>query len=214
MSAAAPVCSYCRAPAELVSGGDLFAHLPDLASKWFWRCEPCKAHVGCHEQGAEVRGSGGRITLSDGTLPFGTLANAALRSARTAAHGVFDLLWQSGRMRRSEAYAWLSEQLGVPFELTHISMFDIGQCMRVMDAVEGLDTRAHAAKASPPDETRWLRQAGIDHEVADDGHLVLTAKGQTIDYWPATQRWSIRGHTGEQKTLHALIRFCVAPARR
>jgi len=210
----APTCPYCGRVAELVSGDELFADHPELASKSFWRCEPCKAHVGCHGLGAEVRGEDGSVTLSDGTLPFGTLANAALRSARSAAHDLFDPLWKSRRMGRSEAYAWLSEQLNVPFERTHISMFDIEQCKRLMDAVEGLDPRARSASTSPPDEARWLRQAGIDHEVADDGHLVVTAKGKTIDFWPATQRWAIRGHDGEQSTLHALIRFCVFPARR
>lgn len=209
MVAPAPVCSYCGRTAELVSGDDLFANHPELASKSFWRCAPCKAHVGCHEAGRQVRGPDGRITVSDGMLPFGTLANAALRSARTAAHDVFDPLWRSGRMRRSEAYAWMAEQLGLPFEGTHISMFDIEQCKRLMDAVDGLDPRTRAAAAVPPDEARWLRQAGIEHEVADDGHLVVTARGKTIDFWPVTQRWGIRGHDGEQSTLHALIRFCV-----
>jgi hypothetical protein len=147
-------------------------------------------------------------------MPFGTLANAVLRSARTSAHAVFDPLWQSGRMRRTEAYVWLADQLGVPFEQAHISMFDVNQCMRLMDAVEGLDPRTRAAASSPPDDARWLRQAGIDNEVNPDGHLVVRSKGQTIDYWPATQRWSIRGHSGEQSTLLALIRFCVSSAKR
>jgi len=214
MSVPIPACPYCGASSVLVSGSDLFPKRSDLADLWFWRCEPCKAHVGCHEQGAEVRGPGGSISLSDGTMPFGTLANAALRSARTQAHAVFDPLWQTGRMRRAEAYVWLAEQMGVPFEQAHISMFDFKQCMKLMDAVEDIDPRKRAAAASPPDDARWLRQADIDHEVAPDGHLVVRSKGQTIDYWPATQRWSIRGHSGEQSTLLALIRFCVSSAKR
>lgn len=198
----------------LVTGEQVYAHRSDLAEKWFWRCEACQAHVGCHEAGRQVRGPEGLVAVSDGTLPFGTLANAVLRSARMAAHGVFDPLWRSGRMRRSEAYAWMAEKLGLPFEGTHISMFDIVQCKRLMDAVDELGPRAPAEAAAAADETRWLRQAGIAHEIADDGHLVVTAHGKSIDYWPGTQRWAIRGVDGEQSSLHALIRYCVSTGRR
>ena len=36
-------------------------------------------------------------------------------------------------MKRSEAYKWLSEQLGLPTEYTHIGMFNPETCAKVVD---------------------------------------------------------------------------------
>ena len=56
-----------------------------------------------------------------------------------------------------------------------------------------------------------LAQAGIDYEVDVDGHLVVhAANGETIDYWPQTQTWIVRGLlSDEQQGLHPLIMFCM-----
>jgi hypothetical protein len=34
-------------------------------------------------------------------------------------------------MKRSEAYAWLSERMGIPKEFTHIGMFSVKSCKEV-----------------------------------------------------------------------------------
>ena len=39
-------------------------------------------------------------------------------------------LTRSGR--RNEAYRWLSEKMGTPIEFTHIGMFDVDQCRKVV----------------------------------------------------------------------------------
>lgn len=36
------------------------------------------------------------------------------------------------RGRRNEAYRWLSEKMGTPIEFTHIGMFDVDQCRKVV----------------------------------------------------------------------------------
>ena len=109
-------CPYCNAEAKLVTGVDIYPHRPDLACLNFWLCTPCDAYVGCH------KGS---------TRPLGRLANATLRHARSRAHAAFDVLWKTKKMRRSEAYLWLANQLGLPFERTHIGEFDEPMCTRV-----------------------------------------------------------------------------------
>lgn len=114
-------CDYCGKPAELVTGDEIYPHRPDLSRLRFWRCEPCDAHVGCH------RGT---------TRPLGRLANAELRRAKMAAHAAFDPLWKSGRMSRSEAYAWLADRLGIEADVCHIGMFDVAMCELVCEEVK------------------------------------------------------------------------------
>jgi hypothetical protein len=65
--------------------------------------------------------------------PLGSLATASLREDRKRAHAVFDRLWQSGRMSRSNAYKWLSEQMKLSLDMTHIGMFTEAQCRTVRE---------------------------------------------------------------------------------
>jgi hypothetical protein len=82
----------------------------------------CDARVGCHP---------GTITA------LGTLANKGLRRWRSLAHRKFDPLWQSGVFpSRQSAYKWLSKAMKLPLEKTHVAMFDIRQCQKVITLVE------------------------------------------------------------------------------
>lgn len=121
-----PICPYCQRASLLVTGRAIYprARNPELTGKHFYQCQPCDAYVGCH-QGT--------------TQPLGSLANAALREARKAAHAAFDPLWKSTRMTRKDAYKWLSEQLGIHRTDTHIGLFDEETCRRVVQAVSELD---------------------------------------------------------------------------
>ena len=110
------VCPYCGRRAELVDSkviyGKSYGHK-------VWLCRNCLAYVGCHK----------------GTnKPLGRLANAELRRWKTEAHDAFDPLWQYGRFKgkRNDAYKWLSKQMGIPYEKTHIGMFDVDDCKRVI----------------------------------------------------------------------------------
>lgn len=116
----APACPYCGKDSALVGGDKVYPHRPDLKSKNFYLCEPCGAYVGCHP------GS---------TRALGRLADAKLRSAKMAAHNNFDRLWKSKRISRSAAYGRLSKALGLAPEQTHIGMFDVSQCLRVVELV-------------------------------------------------------------------------------
>lgn len=109
-------CTYCGQPAVLVQGSAIYTNAgPILSRKWFWRCDPCDAHVGTHSDGKAL----------------GKLANKELRAARVTAHASFDRLWKYNHMTRSDAYKWLSEIMGLPPEQTHIALFGPVQCKHV-----------------------------------------------------------------------------------
>jgi hypothetical protein len=127
-------CSYCGQPA-------VFRKKPYGS---IWECAPCDARVGCHR--------GGRV-------PKGTLANAALRAARIAAHSAFDPLWQekmktsSKTQARLAGYHWLASMLQIEPDACHIALFDIAQCMRVVDICAPYVTRINRNRQSSTDET-------------------------------------------------------------
>lgn len=123
-------CDYCSRPAERVTGREIYPYRVDLHNRWFWRCKPCGAHVGCHPA-ARSNGKGG---IGDGTVPLGRLANAELRRAKQAAHAAFDPLWRSREMTRKEAYRWLADALGISVDNCHIGMFDLDGCRAVVAA--------------------------------------------------------------------------------
>lgn len=56
-----------------------------------------------------------------------------LRRCKIEAHRYFDELYKRGLMKRREAYKWLSDQLGLPPEYTHIGMFNPETCAKVVD---------------------------------------------------------------------------------
>lgn len=115
-------CPYCSTEdkpvlAELVKGVKLYPDRKDLHRHNFWECSKgCGAYVGCHH------GSSG------GRKPLGRLADASLRAAKGRAHRAFDPLWEKKLMKRTQAYTWLAEKLGIPVEACHIGMFDVMQC--------------------------------------------------------------------------------------
>lgn len=47
--------------------------------------------------------------------------------------GRFDWLWRKHYFSRGGAYRWLAEQMGLDVKLTHIGMFDVEQCQKVID---------------------------------------------------------------------------------
>jgi hypothetical protein len=137
----APCCPYCDRKADLVGGAAIYPSRPDLFGLKFWRCAPCDAYVGCHKTGAWVW-RGAKKVASDGTLPLGRLANAALRKAKSAAHAAFDPLWKSGGMTRREAYAWLADALGISPDNCHIGMMDLDACRAVVAVVKNVRGQA------------------------------------------------------------------------
>jgi hypothetical protein len=114
-------CPDCGAEAQLVKGDAIYPHRPDLYAKSFWACLPCGCYVGCHP-GTDRR--------------MGRLANAATRALKQAAHRAFDPLWQSGEMKRGEAYAWLQKATGLSKRDCHIGWMTDEQLRAVPELVE------------------------------------------------------------------------------
>lgn len=118
-------CGECGRPAGLVTGVVVYPHRPDLHDRPYWRCCACGAYVGCHQ----------------GTYqPLGTPCGPETRLARSKAHEAFDPLWRAKvsagtpkHEARPAGYRWLSEQLGIPFEKTHIGMMDAATALRVVE---------------------------------------------------------------------------------
>ncbi len=119
-------CPYCKGPAELLMDSSPLYRGRDYGPVWF--CRPCDAWVGVHENSPRY-------------LPLGRLANAELRKAKMAAHAIFDPLWQRKllpaekgvkKRARGDAYHWLAQQLGIPFDQCHIGLFDVDMCKRVV----------------------------------------------------------------------------------
>ncbi|WP_213308271.1 zinc-finger-containing protein [Paraburkholderia sacchari] len=127
-------CRYCQNPARLVHPGAVgYPYRSDFGPVWI--CVPCEAWVGCH------KGT---------TNALGGLANAELRDWKMKAHAAFDPLWQAKIRRdgcsRSKArragYRWLSEQLGIPPEKTHIGYMSVEECQRVVQVCEAIRRKA------------------------------------------------------------------------
>lgn len=131
-------CPYCFGFAPLVGGLKVYPNRADLASKQFYRCAACDAHVGCH-QGT--------------TQPLGRLANAQLRRAKQSAHAAFDPLWKEGGMTRIQAYQWLASGLRITEDHCHIGMFTVAKCDLVVRLCESL-----AASKKAPAVQRATKQ--------------------------------------------------------
>lgn len=122
------ICPYCAQPAKAVTGASLYPHRPDLQRHLFWQCKPCNAHVGCH-----------RNTMR----PLGRLADPQLRLAKKRAHAAFDPIWTNKHMTRTAAYDWLSKVMGLPVAETHIGMFDLPECRKVIEASRQYFSKLH-----------------------------------------------------------------------
>lgn len=51
---------------------------------------------------------------------------------RARAHRAFDRIWKTGLMSRSDAYRWLSVQMGWPLDDTHMGMMKKADCEKVV----------------------------------------------------------------------------------
>lgn len=115
------ICPYCNCKSEYTDSSVIYGKSYGM----IYLCRKCNAYCGVHKG-------------TDKAL--GRLANAELRYWKKEAHAKFDLLWQkkitkgfSKKEARGSTYKWLSEQMGLPIDLTHIGMMDVEQCKRVVE---------------------------------------------------------------------------------
>lgn len=134
----APICMVCRCPTRLATGSHVYPHRPDLAHKYFWRCDPCDTHVGCKKSTTE---------------PLGFPAGPELREERQRVHAILDPLWRNawtlyrgGEINRKaiqvaarrRCYEWLAVQLGISRDECHTAMFDFRLCEAAIQAMRGV----------------------------------------------------------------------------
>lgn len=112
------VCRYCGNEVVFTSNAEIYGK--EYGNGKCYLCRNCKAFVGVHT----------------GTkTPLGTLANNELREWRKQAHYYFDQLWK-GKTRqntRYSMYGWLADKMNLPRANTHIGMFEIEQCQKVIE---------------------------------------------------------------------------------
>ena len=90
---------------------------------WIYRCSSCGARVGLHPFTA---------------IPLGTLADDRTREARIAAKAVFQDWRENHRLDRSEAYAALAKEMGIPRNECHFGWFDEARCGEAREAIARL----------------------------------------------------------------------------
>lgn len=109
------ICPYCGNQTKLIDSKEIYGTSYGMA----YICYCCDAYVGCHKGTDKSKGR---------------VANKELRIAKCGAHEQFDKIWQNKLMSRKNAYKWLSEQLNIPAEYTHIGMFSIDTC-RIVEKI-------------------------------------------------------------------------------
>lgn len=105
-------CPYCGAPVVFTDSSKVYKRSYGMVYVCS-RFPECDAYVGAH------KGSG---------APLGTLAGGLLRRLRVEAHGLFDPLWQTGGMKRHEAYRLMRTLIDVPKHEAHIAMMNEERC--------------------------------------------------------------------------------------
>lgn len=68
------------------------------------------------------------------SLAYKPLATEATLAARLSAHNAFDQIWKRGHMKRSMAYRWLSDAIGVPPNRCHMSLMSEGEAVAAREA--------------------------------------------------------------------------------
>ena len=107
-------CPYCGNDPDYVDSSIIYG----ISYGMIYLCSDCDAYVGVHHKTSRKA--------------LGRLANKELREAKKEAHFYFDQLWRANG-KRKQAYKWLSEQLGIPKKFTHIGMFDLDTCKKVIE---------------------------------------------------------------------------------
>lgn len=110
------ICPYCKEPSQYVDSVIIYGRSYGM----IYLCKSCEAWVGVH---------------AGTNKALGRLANKKLRELKKEAHSYFDRLWKFKNkiFRRSAAYKWLSEELGLDPHYTHIGMFSEITCKKVIE---------------------------------------------------------------------------------
>ncbi len=70
--------------------------------------------------------------------PLGIPADKKTKEWRMKAHEAFDQLWKKYGYKRKESYKLLQTTMGMTSEQAHIGRFDIEQCKKLIQKLEGI----------------------------------------------------------------------------
>lgn len=84
-------------------------------------------------------------------------------------------------------------------------MGDMGDYWR--DVTPGMKERSQQRRADNRESSaKMLAAAGLAFEVKNDGaHLIVKANGRTVDFWPGTGLWVVRGTNERRRGVRRLI---------
>lgn len=90
-------------------------------------CQCCSSKHGAHPDGK----------------PLGIPADKKTCHARRKAHEVFDVLWKSGRINRSQAYTILRRIMNLTIQEAHIGRFTFAQCNQLIEKLNELGDKVY-----------------------------------------------------------------------
>lgn len=126
-------CPYCHGRAVLRPASYVYGNRARDESLYVCKNYPeCDAYVSVH---------------AGTTRPMGTLANKELRSARHRAHQLFDQIWKTGIMSRSQAYLWMRNKFGLNAAHGHIAKFSDYYCEQLIQMCEEMLLNNHRLAA-------------------------------------------------------------------
>lgn len=108
------ICPYCKKEAVWCENKEIYGR--NYGNSYMcWLCKPCKAYVGCH---------------NNGKAPLGTLANAETREWRKKVHARIDPMWKQGNISRKDLYKNLNRLFSKQY---HTGSADIEMCKKVLE---------------------------------------------------------------------------------
>lgn len=102
-------CPFCKGEVIYTSNAYIYGGRT-YGSGMCYVCTNCKASVGTHENNPKK--------------PFGVLANKEMKLLKQKCHAMFDPIWKSRQIHRSNLYKKLAYKLEITLDECHFGMFD------------------------------------------------------------------------------------------
>lgn len=124
-------CNICGGHVVFTSNAAIYGK--EYGSGKCYLCQSCGAYTGTHRPRPKEA--------------LGLLADEPMRKGKVACHDLFDARWRGkpkAQKKRKDLYAWLADQMGIPFKDCHFGYFDIHQlrqAYRILMSVSNKEMR-------------------------------------------------------------------------
>ncbi len=108
------ICNLCGGKVIFTSNANIYGR--EYGSGKCYLCTQCGAYVGTHKPWPREA--------------MGVLADTPMRKGKKLCHELFDAHWRGknkASKKRQDMYAWLAEQMDIPFAECHFGYFNIEQ---------------------------------------------------------------------------------------